>query len=69
MRERGTEHTSEQLSLFARYAAQRSHNQPPECDLGDKCWVQYGPPAITSMSICRGCGGNCYRLRRYEHDD
>jgi hypothetical protein len=69
MKARWVEPISEQLSLFARYAATRANHQPPECDLGDKCWVRYGPPAINGLSICRGCGGNCYKLRRYEHDD
>jgi len=60
--------THTQLEWFyAQYVANRANNQPPECSHGEKCWVQYGPPCIDSLSRCRGCGGNCYRTRLHEH--
>lgn len=45
------------LALFAAYREHRAQRRPLECHQGSPCWVEDGPPTITSRGSCAGCGG------------
>jgi len=55
MEPRVRQYDREELELFARYQGHRQSFRPRRCKNGEKCWVTYGPPAITSSGVCIGC--------------
>lgn len=44
-------------AMFATYIDTRARHQPLECNGGDVCWVQLGPPAMSARGRCTGCNG------------
>jgi hypothetical protein len=42
---------------FRGYIEHRAQFRPSECCGGSSCWVEFGPPALTSARNCVGCGG------------
>jgi hypothetical protein len=46
---------------FAGYIEDRARLRPVECCGGIDCWVEFGPPAMTSNPArCKGCDGTPY---------
>jgi hypothetical protein len=41
---------------FRGYIEHRAEFRPFECHGGLACWVEFGPPALTSARKCVGCG-------------
>jgi hypothetical protein len=62
----------EALALFAEYRDRREPYRPIECHNGSPCWVEDGPPSITSVSLgnrCTGCGASPLAFgRRHRRD-
>ena len=53
-------YSDEDFALFAAYIAKRQPYRPVECEGGDECWVDKGPPAYcmkNSRGYCLGCLG------------
>jgi hypothetical protein len=43
---------------FRNYIEDRARLRPEECSGGSDCWVEFGPPAMTSNpGRCKGCDG------------
>lgn len=51
------------LELYAQHVADRARFRPPACNSGESCWVERGPPAISTASYCLGCGAYLVNLR------
>jgi len=58
MRTRSERHfTADDYALFAAYRQRRALVEPAKCNHDpEHCWVERGPPAITSSGYCRACG-------------
>lgn len=62
----GKSYSDEDRQYFAGYIEDRAHLRPAECHGGPDCWVECGPPALTtkktgtksSNTFCVGCGGS-----------
>jgi hypothetical protein len=60
----GKTYPPEQLAIFAKYRDQRASVRPLLCQGGEGCWVELGPPGLTThaggatnQGCCAKCGG------------
>ena len=53
----GRAYTADELALFATYRGERERVRPKRCTGGEQCWVEQGPPCITTGGRCLGCRG------------
>lgn len=44
-------------AFFTQYRDRRAAVRPKKCAGGPKCWVEYGPPCMSSHVQCVGCQG------------
>ena len=57
------EYPPEQLAIFGQYRDQRASVRPLTCQGGEGCWVELGPPGLTTRAggtnpgYCVRCGG------------
>jgi len=52
------EYDPDELENFAKYVEARAEQRPRECKpKHPRCWVTYGPPAVTTKGACAGCRG------------
>lgn len=55
----GKPYTAEEIAFFQQYRDNRAALRPRQCNRGERCWVERGPPAFRAGNAgeCIGCDG------------